>query len=291
VPAGEAAKTLSVAQHCWDAFLDAGLDRASTVIALGGGAVGDVAGFAAATYMRGLNLVQLPTTVLAQVDASSGGKTAVDHPRAKNLIGAFHQPRLVLVDPSVVVTLADREYRSGFAEVVKHGIIADASYFADVERHASRILIRDVPILEQIIGGSCRIKAAVVERDEQDMGLRFALNYGHTIGHALEAVTGYERWLHGEAVAIGIAAAARLAHRLGLASEDTVERQERLLQMVGLPVRLSDVDHDAVMAAVARDKKARDGRVPFVLAPRIGEFRVVHDVPAETVRSVLRELN
>jgi 3-dehydroquinate synthase len=291
VPEGEAAKTLAVAQQCWDAFLAARMDRASTVVALGGGAVGDVAGFAAATYMRGTNVVQLPTTVLAQVDASSGGKTAIDHPRAKNLIGAFHQPRFVLVDPSVVVTLPDREYRSGLAEVVKHGIIADAAYFADVERHATLLLTRHLPTLEQIIGGSCRIKASVVERDEHDTGSRFALNYGHTIGHALEAVTGYGRWLHGEAVAIGIVAAARLAHRLGMASAETVERQEGLLATVGLPVRLSDVDHDAVIAAVARDKKARDGTVPFVLAPRIGECRVVPDVPPDLIRSVLRELN
>jgi 3-dehydroquinate synthase len=291
VPEGEAAKTLAVAQQCWDAFLAARMDRASTVVALGGGAVGDVAGFAAATYMRGTNVVQLPTTVLAQVDASSGGKTAIDHPGAKNLIGAFHQPRFVLVDPSVVMTLPDREYRSGLAEVVKHGIIADAAYFADVERQATLLLTRHLPVLEQIVGGSCRIKASVVERDEQDTGARFALNYGHTIGHALEAVTGYGRWLHGEAVAIGIVAAARLAHRLGVASAETVERQEGLLAAVGLPVRLSDVDHDAVMAAVARDKKARDGTVPFVLAPRIGECRVVRDVPAELIRSVLKELN
>jgi 3-dehydroquinate synthase len=290
VPEGEAAKTLSVAEHCWDAFLAAGMDRASTVVALGGGAVGDVAGFAAATYMRGMNLVQLPTTVLAQVDASSGGKTAVDHPRAKNLIGAFHQPRFVLVDPSVVVTLPDRDYRSGLAEVVKHGIVADATYFADVEDRVPEILSRDLPTLTRIIGGSCRIKASVVELDEQDTGLRFALNYGHTIGHALEAVTEYGRWVHGEAVAIGIAAAARLAHRLGLASAATMERQERLLEKVGLPVELTGVEPDAVMAAVARDKKARDGKVPFVLAPRIGEFRVVHDVPAEAVRAVLRDL-
>jgi 3-dehydroquinate synthase len=290
VPEGERAKSIEVAQRCWDQLLAAGLDRTSTVLALGGGAVGDLAGFVAATYMRGLNFVQLPTTILAQVDASIGGKTAIDHPRAKNLVGAFHQPRLVLVDPGVVVTLPDREFRSGLAEVAKHGIVADAAYFAEVERSVGALRARDLPTLERIIGGSCRIKASVVERDEQEAELRAMLNYGHTVGHALEAVTDYGGFAHGEAVSIGIAAAARLAHRLGLASLDTALRQERLLEALGLPVRLPDIDHAALLAAIARDKKARDGRVPFVLAPRIGEFRLVFDVPRDTLQAVLAEL-
>ena len=290
VPEGERAKSITVAQRGWDELLAAGIDRTSTVVALGGGAVGDLAGFLAATYMRGVNFVQLPTTILAQVDASIGGKTAIDHPRAKNLIGAFHQPRLVLVDPGVVVTLSDREFRSGLAEVVKHGIVADEAYFVDVERHAGALLARDLPTLERVIAGSCRIKASVVERDEQETELRAMLNYGHTVGHALEASTAYGRFAHGEAVSIGIAAAARLAHRLGLASLDTVLRQERLLEALGLPVRLADVDHAALLAAIGRDKKARDGTVPFVLAPRIGEFRLVFDVPPDALRGVLTEL-
>jgi 3-dehydroquinate synthase len=290
VPAGEAAKTLGVAEHCWDAFLDAGLDRGSTVVALGGGTVGDVAGFAAATYMRGVNLVQIPTTLLAQVDASSGGKTAINHARAKNLIGAFHQPRLVIVDPAAIASLPERDFRSGLAEVAKHGIIADADYFADLEDHVPEILGRDLVTLERVVAGSCRIKASVVERDEQESDLRAVLNYGHTIGHALEAATGYRRWAHGEAVAIGIAGAARLAHRLGVAALETRDRQERLLDAFGLPVRVRDVDHTAVLAAIGHDKKAREGRVPFVLAPRIGEFRLVHDVPRDVVHSVLSDL-
>ena len=291
VPEGERAKSIAVAQQCWDELLASGLDRTSTVLALGGGAVGDLAGFVAATYMRGVNFVPLPTTILAQVDASIGGKTAIDHPRAKNLIGAFHQPRLVLLDPEVVVTLSDREFRSGLAEVVKHGIVADEAYFVDVERHAGALLARDLPTLERVIAGSCRIKASVVERDEQETELRAMLNYGHTVGHALEAVTDYGRFAHGEAVSIGMAAAARLAHRLGLASLDTVLRQERLLEGLGLPVRLPDIDHAALLAAIGRDKKARDGQVPFVLAPRIGEFRLVFDVPPDTLRAVLAELS
>src|SRR5881397_972309 len=260
VPAGEAAKTLAVAERCWDALLAAGLDRTSTVLALGGGAVGDVAGFVAATYMRGVNIVQLPTTVLAMVDASSGGKTAINHPTAKNLIGAFHQPRLVLCDPTTTRTLSQREFSSGLAEIVKHGIVLDAAYFAEVER------------------------------DERESELRHVLNYGHTISHALEAVTGYARFAHGEAVALGIVAEARLARRLGIGSDETVARQERLLASVGLPVRAPAIDADEVLAAITRDKKARDGRVPFVLAPRIGAFQLAYDVSPDLIRAALREL-
>src|SRR5262245_7972927 len=287
VPDGETAKTLTVAGRCWDALLEAGLDRTSVVIALGGGAVGDLAGFVSATYMRGTHFVQVPTTVLAQVDASIGGKTAVNHRRAKNMIGAFHQPRLVLVDPETVTTLPEREFRSGLAEIVKHGIVLDEAYFEDVERSAAAIGARDGATLERIIGGSCRLKGAVVQRDEREAELRHVLNYGHTIGHALEAATGYERWAHGEAVALGIVAEARLAGRLGLATPATVERQERLLAAVGLPTGARDIDTDAVLAAMARDKKGRDGRVPFVLAPGIGSFRLVYDVPAADARAVI----
>ncbi|MBI4594450.1 MAG: 3-dehydroquinate synthase, partial [Candidatus Rokubacteria bacterium] len=235
-------------------------------------------------------VVQLPTTVLAQVDASIGGKTAIDHPRAKNLIGVFHQPRLVLVDPATATTLPEREFRSGLAEIVKHGVVLDADYFADLEGHAASLVARDPATLERVIGGSCRLKASIVERDEREAELRAVLNYGHTIGHALEAVTGYARWTHGEAVALGIVAEARLAERLGLAGRETVERQERLLGAVGLPTSATGIDADAILAAIGRDKKARDGRVPFVLAPRIGAFRLVYDVPEADVRASLMTL-
>ena len=290
VPEGEGAKTLEVAARCWEALLAGGLDRSSTVLALGGGAVGDLAGFVAATYMRGMNFVQLPTTVLAQVDASIGGKTAIDHPLAKNLIGAFYQPRLVITDPAVVQTLPEREFRSGLAEIVKHGVVLDAAYFEELERETPALLARELAVLERIIGGSCRLKASVVERDEREADLRAVLNYGHTIGHALEAASGYATYTHGEAVSLGMAAEARLARRLGLAEAETVARQERLLAAVGLPIRMTPLDPDTVLAAMRRDKKGRDGRLPFVLAPVIGSFQLVDHVTDDDVRAILAEI-
>jgi len=259
-------------------------------VALGGGAVGDLAGFAAATYMRGIGVVQAPTTLLAQVDASIGGKTAIDHPRAKNLIGAFHQPRLVLSDTAALLTLPEREFRSGLAEVIKHGIVLDAAYFDEVERDAAALMKRDPATLERIVAGSCRLKASVVERDEQEAELRHVLNYGHTIGHGIEAVTGYRRFAHGEAVSLGIAAEAGIAERLGLARPGVRARQVRLLEAVGLPVRGVGEAPSLVVEALSRDKKSRDGRVPFVLAPEIGAFRLVFDVPTSTILDALAEL-
>jgi 3-dehydroquinate synthase len=290
VPEGEPAKRIETARQLWDRLLEAGCDRSATVVALGGGAVGDLAGFVAATYMRGMNFVQVPTTLLAQVDASIGGKTAIDHPRAKNLIGAFHQPRLVLVDPAVLTTLSDREFRSGLAEVIKHGIVLDAAYFHDLEENVEALLARDLPTLERVVAGSCRIKAAVVERDEQEAELRWVLNYGHTVGHALEAATDFTRWAHGEAVALGIAAESDLAERLGLAAPVTRERQIRLLHAVGLPVAGLGAEPAAVIEALSRDKKARDGRVPFVLSPEIGRYQLVFDVPTAEIRATLDRL-
>jgi 3-dehydroquinate synthase len=290
LPEGEQAKTLDVARQGWDRLLEAGCDRTSTVVALGGGAIGDLAGFVAATYMRGINFVQVPTTLLAQVDASIGGKTAIDHHRAKNLIGAFHQPRVVLVDVSVLTTLPALEFRSGLAEVIKHGIVLDASYFEDLEDSLPALLRRDLPTLERVVAGSCRIKAGVVERDEQEAELRHVLNYGHTIGHALEAVTGYTRWAHGEAVSLGIVAEAKVAERLGIARPQTTDRQVRLLQAAGLPVSGLGASPPVIIEALGRDKKARDGRVPFVFAPEIGAFRLVFDVPQATVQDTLETL-
>jgi 3-dehydroquinate synthase len=291
LPEGEAAKTVAVASDGWDACFAAGLDRSSTVIALGGGAVGDLAGFVSATYMRGTHFVQLPTTVLAQVDASSGGKTAIDHPKVKNLIGAFHQPRLVIVDTATVDTLPGREYRSGLAEVVKHGIVLEAAYFESVEASAEALLARESSTVDRVIAGSCRLKASVVERDERESELRMVLNYGHTIGHAIEAATAFAQLTHGEAVSLGIAAEAALAVRLGRASDATRARQERLLARLGLPTRMAAVDPARVLDAMARDKKSRDGRVPFVLAPEIGRFEVVEGVSRDDVQAALAEIS
>jgi 3-dehydroquinate synthase len=291
VAEGEEAKSLREAERLWDAFSAAGLDRGSPVVAVGGGVVGDLAGFAASTFMRGLPVVQVPTTLLAQVDASIGGKVAVNLPRGKNLIGAFHQPRLVLIDPEVLRTLPEREYRSGLAEVVKTGVALNADLFASLEAGLEALGRRDAALLEAVVAACCAEKAAIVERDErEETGLRMVLNYGHTVGHALEALSGYRRWLHGEAVAIGMTAAGRLAVRIGWTDAATAERQEALIQGVGLPTRFSGIEPREVVAALRHDKKARDGRVPFILLRELGRAEACHDVPMDAVVEVLREI-
>jgi 3-dehydroquinate synthase len=289
VPEGEEAKSLREAERLWDGFSAAGLDRGSPVVAVGGGVVGDLAGFAAATFMRGLPVVQVPTTLLAQVDASIGGKVAVNLPRGKNLIGAFHQPRLVLIDPEALRTLPEREYRSGLAEVVKTGAALNADLFASLEAGLAALGRRDAALLESVVATCCAEKAAVVERDErEETGLRMVLNYGHTVGHALEVLSGYRRWLHGEAVAIGMTAAGRLAVRLGWTDAATAARQEALIHGVGLPTRFSGIEPREVVDALRHDKKARDGRVPFILLRELGRAEVCHDVPMDAVVEVLQ---
>lgn len=292
VPEGEAAKSLEQAARLWDAFLDHGLDRGSAVIAVGGGVAGDLAGFAAAGYMRGIASVQVPTTLLAQVDASVGGKVAVNHRRAKNLIGAFHQPRLVLVDPGTVATLPEREYRSGLAEVIKTAAALNAELFAILESNVSMLRQRDPELLERVIAACCAEKATIVEQDErEESGLRMVLNYGHTVGHALETLGEYRTWRHGEAVAIGIAVAARLAQRLGLTDARTADRQIGLLAAIELPTRFAMPAPGDVCDALRRDKKAREGRVPFVLLKALGRAEVCFDVPSETILEVLEEVH
>ena len=292
VPDGEAAKSLAEAGALWDAFLGHGLDRSSAVVAVGGGVVGDLAGFVAATYMRGMGFVQVPTTLLAQVDASVGGKVAVNHPRAKNLIGAFHQPRLVLIDPDTLGSLPEREYRSGLAEVIKTGAALNADLFGLLEERSDALRRRDPVLLESVVATCCTGKATIVEQDErEESGLRMVLNYGHTVGHALEALGGYRIWLHGEAVAVGIAAAARLAERLGLTDARTAERQVALLEAVGLPSRFAAPAPGEVVEALRHDKKARDGRVPFVLLKALGRAEVCFDVPSAVVLEVLEAIH
>jgi 3-dehydroquinate synthase len=289
---GEAAKSLDQARALWDAFQAHGLDRGSAVVAVGGGVAGDLAGFAAATYMRGVAFVQVPTTLLAQVDASVGGKVAVNHPRAKNLIGAFHQPRLVLIDPASLRTLPERQYRSGLAEVIKTGVALNAELFATLEREVAGIRGRDPGLLAEVIGTCCAEKATIVEQDErEESGLRMVLNYGHTVGHALEALAGYETWLHGEAVAVGMVVAARLAQRLRLIDAGVADRQVALLAAVGLPTGFTAPEPRRVWEALRHDKKAREGRVPFVLLKGLGRADVCFDVPADMVLEVLAEVH
>lgn len=289
VPDGEAAKSLAEAQALWDAFVTLRLDRSSVVVAVGGGAVGDLAGFAAATYMRGVAFVQVPTTLLAQVDASIGGKVAINHHRGKNLIGAFHQPRLVLIDPAALATLPEREYRSGLAEVIKTGAALNAELFETLEANTAALARRDPALLEAVVATCCAEKASIVEQDErEESGIRMVLNYGHTVGHALEALGGYRTWLHGEAVSVGLAVAARIAARLGLVDASVAERQARLLDAVGLPTRFAGPSVDEVTEALRQDKKAREGRVPFVLLKALGRGEVCFDVPSDVVLEALR---
>jgi 3-dehydroquinate synthase len=291
VTEGEESKSLREAERLWDGFVAHGLDRGSPVVAVGGGVVGDLAGFAGATFMRGLPVIQVPTTLLAQVDASVGGKVAVNHPRGKNLIGAFHQPRLVLIDPEALGTLPAREYRAGLAEVVKTGVALDADLFRSLETGLDALRRRDAALLEVVVATCCAAKARIVEQDErEETGLRMVLNYGHTVGHALEALSGYRRWLHGEAVAIGMAAAGRLAVRLGWTDAGAAARQDALLEGIGLPTRFSGIALNEITDALRHDKKTRNGRVAFILMKNVGRAEVCHDVSMDTVTRVLQEI-
>ena len=269
---GEASKSLATLATVYDRMTAAEIDRAGVVIALGGGVVGDLAGFAAATYLRGIAVVQVPTTVVAQVDSALGGKTGVNHPRAKNLIGAFHQPRAIVADVATLATLPEREYREGFAEVIKYGAIMDAAMISDLERDLDRIAGRDAAILEAVVARSLMHKAAIVAADERETGIRKILNFGHTLGHALEASAGYGRYLHGEAVAIGMAAAAALSEqRAGLDGREAA-RLVRLIERAGLPTAMPpEAFRDAdFISALRLDKKRAEGGIEFVLLDHLG---------------------
>jgi 3-dehydroquinate synthase len=276
VPDGEEHKNLASLARIYDGLVDAALERNSPLLALGGGVVGDLAGFAAATYLRGIPYLQLPTTLLAQVDSSVGGKTGIDHPRGKNLIGAFYQPRAVLIDLATLRTLPRRQLLAGFAEVVKYGAILDADLFAFLEQELAQVLALDSAVLQHVVRRCCELKAQVVERDERESGERAVLNFGHTIGHALESVTGYTRFLHGEAVAIGMVAEARVSAALGLCRPEVVERLRALLERAGLPVELpADIDREKLAGAIELDKKVRGGKVKFVALEALGRTRFV----------------
>ncbi|MGC8861988.1 MAG: 3-dehydroquinate synthase [Armatimonadota bacterium] len=275
VPPGERSKTLTTVRRIYDALVDLKMDRSGAIVALGGGVVGDLAGFAAATYMRGVDFYQVPTTLLAQVDASVGGKTGVDLSQGKNLVGAFHQPRAVVIDTSTLETLPARELRCGLAEVVKHGIIYDRQFFRYLEEHAADLLARRNDVLEKAIIRSVEIKRDVVQADERESNLRAILNCGHTVGHAVEAATGYGRYRHGEAVAIGLVAEAAIAEREGYAEEAVAEPIAQLLSKLRLPVRVDQsVDIEPVIHAIELDKKARGGQIRAALPVRIGACRV-----------------
>ncbi|MBI3922380.1 MAG: 3-dehydroquinate synthase [Armatimonadetes bacterium] len=275
VPEGESSKCLEVASRLYDRMVEAGVKRDSVVVALGGGVVGDLAGFVAATYMRGIRFVQIPTTLLSQVDASVGGKVALNHPSAKNLIGAFHQPSFVLIDPETLTTLPDREIRAGMAEVVKYGMIHDESFLAYIEDNLDDLLALSPDPIETILRRSCEIKAWVVERDERESDLRALLNFGHTIGHAVEAVMGYGEMLHGECVAVGMLAATHMATECGLCPPEVGDRLRRLLIRIGLPVTVPSQHTDGILAAMKLDKKGRAGKMRFVLPEGIGSVNLV----------------
>jgi len=289
VPAGEDHKTLRDVEAIFDQLLSAGLERTTPILALGGGVVGDMAGFVAATALRGVPFVQVPTTLLAMVDASVGGKTGVNHKVGKNLIGAFHQPKEVIIDPSVLTTLPDRELRGGLAECIKHDVIRDAAGFAKLEEHLPRALAKDVAYLAELVAHNVAIKADVVESDPYEHGERAHLNFGHTYGHAIEGVSGYA-YSHGEAVGLGMVAAAQLAADLGMIDAATRDRIAALIARAGLPTRGVTLDLDAVQEAMSFDKKVAGGRLRLILPTRLGQVVIRDDVPADAVRAAMETL-
>jgi len=287
---GEQTKSVDAVDGLWQALLEIGADRKTVVVAVGGGVIGDLAGFVAATFARGLRFLQVPTTLLAQVDSSVGGKVGVNLPDAKNMVGAFWQPRGVLIDTRVLATLPEREYIAGLAEVVKYGVILDGEFFNYLEMNHQKLSARDDDVLRDVITRSCELKAAIVSADERDeTGRRAVLNYGHTFGHAIETLTGYGKYLHGEAVAIGMVCAARLAERLGRIDASMTKRQIDLLGQLGLPVDLPSLEADAMLNAMARDKKTEHGRLNFILPSGIGHVDLVGDVSGDDVRAVLSD--
>jgi 3-dehydroquinate synthase len=289
LPPGESQKSLATASTLYDRLAELHADRRTLVAAVGGGVIGDLAGFVAATYNRGLPLLMVPTTLLAMVDSSVGGKVAVNHPRAKNLIGTFHQPVGVWIDTQALATLPEREHRSGLAEVVKYGVALDADFFAYLEAERAAVLGREASAVRRVVTRCCRLKADVVERDErEESGLRAVLNYGHTFAHAFETAAGYGGWLHGEAVAAGMVCASRLAERRGLIGPELTARQVRLLEALGLPTAPGPWAAEGLLATMRSDKKALAGRLRFVLPRRLGEVALFDDLPEADVLEVLR---
>jgi 3-dehydroquinate synthase len=285
---GERAKSLKKAAHLYDSAIAAGLDRNSPVIALGGGVIGDLAGFIAATYLRGVPLVMVPTSLLAQVDSSVGGKVAVNHPRGKNLIGSIYPPRLVLIDPKVLTTLPFRQIKAGLAEVIKYGIIADGAFFAWLEKNIDRLLATNIEALTDAVTLSVMNKARVVEADEYEVDYRRVLNFGHTIGHALEAATDYSHYLHGEAVMVGMAVATRIAHKLDIIGSEDAARILNLLQRIDLKDAPADLTAEAVIDKLRQDKKRRNGEIFFVLPQSVGSASVIAVSDQKLIREAVK---
>lgn len=290
IPDGEEYKNLSVANELFDQLVAHQMDRSSVVISLGGGVVGDLAGFVAATYMRGVPFVQVPTSLLAQVDSSIGGKVAVNHPAGKNLIGTFHQPKLVVIDIDTLQTLAKEEMVAGMAEVIKHGVIKDENYFNWIEGNLEKILEMEPRVLAETIYGSCFIKSKVVEADEREEHMRAILNFGHTVGHALETITHYNHYRHGEAVAIGMVQASRLAALMGLMKEEQVESLIQLLERTGLPTQVpQEISTSDIVEAMKRDKKNFQNRIKMILPNKIGLVQITDRWEEEKLIQVLNQ--
>lgn len=289
LPDGESHKTLDSLALIIDALVDARMNRDAAVVALGGGVIGDMAGFAASCYQRGIDYVQIPTTLLAQVDSSVGGKTAVNHPKAKNMIGAFYQPRCVIADTATLATLPDREYRAGIAEVVKYGLVYDPAFFQWLESNVDELLARNDQTIIHAIRRSCEIKAEVVGIDEREQGLRAILNLGHTFGHAIETATGYGTWLHGEAVAAGMIMAADMSTRLGWLPDADRKRAISLLDRFGLPMRAPRIGADLARQLMGMDKKVLHGKLRLVLLRRLGKADVVSDYSTQALDDTLQE--
>jgi 3-dehydroquinate synthase len=291
VAAGEASKRMEVVERVYERLFDLAVARSDTIVALGGGVVGDLAGFVAATFKRGVHYVQVPTTLLAMVDSSIGGKTGINHPQGKNMIGAFYQPGLVLADTATLATLPRRELGCGLAETVKHAVIRDAAFFAWLEANAAAILRPEAGVMTELVERNCRIKAAVVSADERESKLRGILNFGHTIGHTLETVLPERDYHHGEAVSLGMAAAGRIAVRRGMIGESDAERIARLLRAFGLPTAAREpLPADKLLTAMKQDKKVRAGRVQFVLPTRIGDCTFVEDLSEGEIRAAIESL-
>jgi 3-dehydroquinate synthase len=288
LPSGESAKSLEQVTYCWNLMYSHGLDRKSLILSLGGGTISDTAGFAASCYMRGLDLIHIPTTLLAMVDASIGGKTGINFGTGKNLIGTLHQPRLVLISPHFLASLPDREFRSGLAEVIKAGFIWDPDLVEFLERYMSHLLNRDAEKIKSIIAKACKIKAEVIRIDEKEKNLRSILNYGHTFAHAIEAATQYNRYTHGETVSIGMSCAARISREMGYVDADFVKRQTNLCQQAGLPVDLpSDLPIDALIELMSRDKKAVLGKINLILPRKIGKVDKINDIDPALIKRAL----